>query len=50
MPTVFDIPPIEVQEELDLLKKDLDEKIPHKRLIIIYWTCNKKIDNYKRVI
>ncbi|PCJ91293.1 MAG: endonuclease [Flavobacteriaceae bacterium] len=41
MPTVFDIPPIEVQDELILLRKDLDEKIPHKEfdnnLLIASW-------------
>ncbi|MEM1001454.1 MAG: endonuclease/exonuclease/phosphatase family protein [Bacteroidota bacterium] len=41
MPTVFDTPPIEVQEELILLKKDLDEKIPFKEfdhnLLIATW-------------
>ncbi|UII78590.1 endonuclease/exonuclease/phosphatase family protein [Flagellimonas sp. CMM7] len=41
MPTVFDTPPIEVQEELTLLKKDLDEKIPFKEfdhnLLIATW-------------
>lgn len=41
MPTVFDIPPIEVQNELVLLKNDLDDKIPHKEfdnnLLIASW-------------
>lgn len=32
MPTIFDIPPIEVQQNLELLKQDLDLKIPFKEL------------------
>lgn len=32
MPTIFDIPPQEVQQNLELLKQDLDVKIPSKKL------------------
>ena len=32
MPTVLDIPPQEVQQNLELLKQDLDAKIPSKKL------------------
>ena len=32
MPTIFDTPPQEVQQNLELLKQDLDAKIPSKRL------------------
>jgi endonuclease/exonuclease/phosphatase family metal-dependent hydrolase len=32
MATIFDIPPIEIQENLTHLKKDLDAKIPAKKL------------------
>ncbi|MCX2682062.1 hypothetical protein OOZ15_19075 [Galbibacter sp. EGI 63066] len=32
MPTIYDTPPIEVQQDLELLKQDLDQKIPAKQL------------------
>ncbi len=32
MPTIFDIPPQEVQLNLELLKSDLDQKLPFKKL------------------
>src|SRR5690554_7408725 len=32
MPTIFDIPPKEVQQNLELLKSDLDLKLPFKKL------------------
>ena len=32
MPTIFDIPPQEVQQNLELLKSDLDLKLPFKKL------------------
>ncbi|MFV0571470.1 MAG: endonuclease/exonuclease/phosphatase family protein [Xanthomarina gelatinilytica] len=32
MPTIFDIPPQEVQQNLELLMQDLDAKIPSKKL------------------
>ncbi|WP_417882298.1 endonuclease/exonuclease/phosphatase family protein [Xanthomarina gelatinilytica] len=32
MPTIFDIPPQKVQQDLELLKQDLDVRIPSKKL------------------
>lgn len=32
MPTIFDTPPQEIQQNLELLKQDLDAKIPSKKL------------------
>ena len=51
MPTIFDTPPIEVQEELKELKKDLELKIPHKEfdhnLLIATWNI-RAFGNLKR--